>query len=329
MKKILLLSIITITFFACKEPVKPQLKVVEQNVSTITLYKSKLKIPSNLQQSIFIKKIISPSKFENGTFNIKKNTKKNLTETSFWAYYDFNKSYTIKSVDLKKLGTFKKIFLFSTVNKEDINEISFAYDGGASVIKELKRSQSKINKFPKTPTQDVNISLLSVKNPTFLEEGSNIVAEKKNLILEFTFYDSSYEKEIILYNLEHSDNKELNEKLIVSIASLNRKLFKSLGIRKNEKKAKIIKHPSIANLPDDADIDYTLTHQEDFYSLGKYRTKDGSFKILIKDDNLKLSTEDLNFKKHNIKVDKNSKKMKTTTDIPESDDFIDFSEGLK
>jgi hypothetical protein len=74
---------------------------------------------------------------------------------------------------------------------------------------------------------------------------------------------------------------------------------------------------------------YAVAHTEEIYSTGKYKTVTGEYKIFIFSEKAEFDSKGkVKVKKHTIKIKDSKRNLKTTTQLPEHEDFIDFSEGI-
>ena len=74
---------------------------------------------------------------------------------------------------------------------------------------------------------------------------------------------------------------------------------------------------------------YAVAHTEEIFTTGKYKTVDGLYKIYIFSDDVEFNDKErVRVKKHKIKVKASNRNLKTTEELPDHQDFIDFSEGI-
>jgi len=238
--------------------------------------------------------------------------------------YRFDKPYIIKKVYFKKSG--------------------FVVDGNAK-SSNIKKFEMVFFDTQKTPTFVGEAD----KNAKDIEDLDNVEAEgfilkTKSLYvndddkidrsdiaaafdarIEVEVIDTDYVYDIIAPVLSERDSSTSNEELLKTIALMNTELFKRL---KEQRGAFNLPKTSVVYLPDDADMHYAVAHTEEIYETGKYKTVDGLYKIHIFSDNVEFNDKErVRVKKHKIDVKNSNRNLKITEELPDHQDFIDFSEG--
>jgi len=144
--------------------------------------------------------------------------------------------------------------------------------------------------------------------------------------VEVEVIDVNHIYDIIAPVLLEREASTSNEELLKTIALLNTELFKRL---KSQRKDFKLPKDSVLYLPDDADMHYAVSHTQEIYQTGKYKTINGDYKIHIFHEEAEFDAKgNVKVKEHKIKVNKSNRNLKTTTQLPEHEEFIDFSEGL-
>ncbi|MDF1881963.1 hypothetical protein JHD50_11755 [Sulfurimonas sp. MAG313] len=325
MKKIYTLVALMIFIAGCadKEPeftLDPVLEAPE-----ITLFKQSLPIEHAVLEKAYKK--ISP---EVALSNLEDLQGKSFDEEFVFdaqnlpfVEYHFDKPYIIKKVHLLNSG------------------FIIAGDSSSSHIKKFEIVFFNTNKSliysSELDTDDKEIEALHnvVATGFILKTHSVYVPDGTSAYEVKAAFDTRIEVEVIDVNhiydiiapvLSHRESSNSNEELLKTIALLNTELFKRLkAMRKDFKLPK----NSVLYLPDDADMDYAVSHTQEIYQTGKYKTIDGEYKIHIFNEKAEFDAKgNIRVNKHEIKINKSNRNLKTTTQLPDHEDFIDFSEGL-
>jgi len=157
-----------------------------------------------------------------------------------------------------------------------------------------------------------------------IDEGDVVAAFDGRIEVEVI--DGNYVYDIIAPVLEERESSTSNEELLKTIALLNTELFKRL---KSKRKDFNLPKDSVLYLPDDADMHYAVAHTQEIFQTGKYKTKEGTYKIHIFHEDAEFDAKGkVRVKKHKIDVQESNRNLKITTQLPEHEEFIDFSEGL-
>lgn len=153
-------------------------------------------------------------------------------------------------------------------------------------------------------------------------ENYRIYSDRNVSILYLSLNDA---KAILEEALLLRKDRALNEALIETIALKNPSYYRELLAKKSRYN---LPKKSIVHLPKDALISYAVTHLDEIYLSGKYKTTSGRYKILIQEQKAQFDRRGGTHKRHSIRAKKSKKRKKAVGDIPEGDNFIDFSKGL-
>jgi len=239
--------------------------------------------------------------------------------------YRFDKPYIIKKIHLLQSGFvvngnadsshIKKFeIVFFDADKSPVYTSELADD--AEVIDEIHNIQAD-GFILKTHSVYTN-------KDEQIDEGDVVAAFDGRIEVEVI--DGNYVYDIIAPVLEDRDSSTSNEELLKTIALLNTELFKRL---KSKRKDFNLPKDSVLYLPDDADMHYAVAHTQEIFQTGKYKTKDGEYKIHIFHEDAEFDAKGkVRVKKHKIDVKESNRNLKITTQLPEHEEFIDFSEGL-
>lgn len=239
--------------------------------------------------------------------------------------YRFDKPYIIKKVHLLKSGFVVDGDASSSMIKKF--EIVF-FDAEKSPIytSELDRGVKELEDLHNVEASGFVLKTHSVYTPKDKAVSENDVVAAFDGRIKVEVIDVNHVYDIIAPVLSERDSSTSNEELLKTIALLNTELFKRL---KAKRKDFNLPKDSVMYLPDDADIHYAVGHTQEIYQTGKYKTIDGSYKIHIFHDEAEFDAKGkVRVKKHKIEVNTSSRNLKTTTQLPEHEEFIDFSEGL-
>jgi len=239
--------------------------------------------------------------------------------------YRFDKPYIIKKIHLKSSGFIVDGDARSShIKKFEI--VFFDAEKSPLYIAELDEDAKSIDSFHNIQATGFIIKTHSVYTPTDKEIDKNDIIAAFDARLDVEVIDGNYIYDIIAPVLTERESSTSNEELLKTIALLNAELFKRL---KNQRSDFNLPKDSVLYLPDDADMHYAVAHTQEIFKTGKYKTKDGEYKIHIFKEDAEFDAKgNVRVKKHEIKVEKSNRNLKTTTQLPEHEDFVDFSEGL-
>jgi len=239
--------------------------------------------------------------------------------------YRFDKPYIIKKLHLKSSGFVVDGDASSSMIKK-FEIVFFDADKSPLYVAELDKGETEIVGFNNSQATGFILKTHSVYTPKGEEVSEGDVVAAFDARIEVEVIDGNYIYDIIAPVLEERDSSTSNEELLKTIALLNTELFKRLKSKRLDFK---LPKDSVLYLPDDADMHYAVAHTQEIFQTGKYKTKDGSYKIHIFKEDAEFDAKgNVKVKKHEIKVNKSNRNLKTTTQLPEHEDFIDFSEGL-
>ncbi len=239
--------------------------------------------------------------------------------------YKFEKPYIIKKVHLKRSGfvidgdasssSIKKFdMLFLDAHKTPL------YTG------ELTAGETAIDDLNNVQADGFILKTRSVYIPESKEISENDVIAAFDGRIEVEVIDADYIYDIVAPVLTDRDSSTSNEELLKTIALLNTELFKRLRMQRNDFN---LPSTSVLYLPDDADMHYAIAHTEEVYKTGKYKTINGEYKIHIFNEQAEFNSKaKIQVKEHKIEIKGSDRNLKTTTQLPEHEEFIDFSEGL-
>lgn len=237
--------------------------------------------------------------------------------------YRFDKPYIIKKVHLKKSGFVVNGDASSSHIKKF--EILF-FDAQKSPLytAELEKDATEIEDFNNIQADGFILKARSVYAPKHISENDVVAAFDGRISVEVI--DTNYIYDIVAPVLSERDSSTSNEELLKTIALLNSELFKRLRAKRADFN---LPKDSVLYLPQDADMHYAVAHTEEIFKTGKYKTVTGEYKIHIFSEEADFDAKgDVNVKQHKIKIEDSKRNLKTTTQLPEQEKFIDFSEGL-
>ncbi len=289
------------------------------------------------KQSLPIKKEVLHKAYKKITPKIGLHDMRDLKGTSFngefvfdeqeipFIEYRFDKPYIVKKIHLKKSG--------------------FVVDGDATssnikkfeiLFLDAKKSPQYSNELSKdrTSIEDIN----NVEASGFILKTRSVYTRKGERIdetdvvaafdgrIEVEVIDADYIFDIVAPVLSEREADTSNEELLKTIALLNGELFTRLRAQRGDFN---LPKTSVLYLPDDAEMHYAVAHTEEIYRTGKYKTLTGEYKIFIFSEEAEFDSKGkVKVKKHTIKIKDSKRNLKTTTQLPEHEDFIDFSEGI-
>jgi len=326
---ILIAALITVlTGCGEKEPAPVALKVLPApEAPKIMLFKQSLPVKKEVMQKAY--KRISPriglshmnelkGKSFNGEFVFEE------SELPF-IEYKFDKPYVIKKIHLKGSGfVVNGEAKHSNIKKFEI----LFYDTQKTPLYtgELNTGARYIENFNNIQADGFLLKTRSVYSPKGQEINENDVFASFDGRIEVEVIDADYIYDIVAPVLRERDSSTSNEELLKTIALLNSELFKRL----REKRLNFnLPKTSVLYLPNDADMHYAVAHTQEIYETGKYRTVEGEYKIHIFNEEANFDDKgNIRVKEHKIDVKETRRNLKTTTQLPEHEKFIDFSEGL-
>ncbi len=328
MKQIFTLVTIFIFLAGCakNEPIIPLVDPVLASPE-ITLFKQSLPVDNKVLQKAYKK--ISP---KIGLANMSELSGKNFNgEFVFdenalpFIEYRFDKPYLIKKIYLKKSG----FVVDGDAKSAHIKKFEILFfDAQKSPLytDELDADAVSIDAFNNVEADGFILKTRSIYVPKDKEIDENDVVAAFDGRIEVEVIDADYVYDIVAPVLSERESSTSNEELLQTIALLNSELFKRLRIKRADFN---LPKTSLLYLPDDADMHYAVAHTEDIYKTGKYKTLKGEYKIHIFSEEAEFDDKNgANVKKHSIRLKDAKRNLKTTTQLPEHEDFIDFSEGL-
>jgi len=239
--------------------------------------------------------------------------------------YRFDKPYIIKKVHLKASG----FVVDGSADSSNIKKFEIVFfDAEKSPVytSELEEGATSIEGFLNIQADGFILKSHSVYTP------SNKKVEAKDIIAAFDarisveVIDANHVYDIIAPVLTQRDSSTSNEELLKTIALLNTELFKRL---KKQRSDFNLPKDSVLYLPDDADMNYAVANTQQIFQTGKYKTVEGTYKIHIFNEDAEFDAKgNVRVREHKIKVKKSTRNLKTTTQLPSHEEFIDFSEGL-
>jgi hypothetical protein len=239
--------------------------------------------------------------------------------------YRFDKPYIIKKIYLKGSG----FVVDGKAKNSNIRKYEILFldaQKTPSYIGELKEDATEIDAFDNVQAQGFILKTRSV----YIDEDENI--KNSDIIagfdarIEVEVIDTDYVYDIIRPVLSERKSDTSNEELLKTIALMNTELFKRLRAQRGEFN---LPKTSVLYLPEDADMNYAVAHTQEIYETGKYKTTEGLYKIHIFNDDVEFNDkEKVKVKQHKINVKKSKRNLKITEELPDHEQFIDFSEGI-
>lgn len=331
MKQLITLVALFILLAGCvkKEPQMAALPLADPVLSSpeITLFKQSLPIDSEVLHKAYKK--ISPKiglanmallrgKSFSGEFVFDENSLPFIE-------YRFDKPYLVKKIELKKSG-------FVVDGKAESSHIKkfeiLFFDAQKSPLYtgELDAKASVIDAFNNIEADGFILKTRSVYVPKNKKMDENDIVAAFDGRIEVEVIDAEYVYDIVAPVLSKRESSTSNEELLQTIALLNSELFKRLRLKRNDFN---LPKTSLMYLPNDADMHYAVANTEEIYKTGKYKTLAGEYKIHIFSEEAEFDSKNSGeLKKHAISVKDSKRNLKTTTQIPPHEEFIDFSEGL-
>ncbi len=327
MKQIITLLFVLVFIFGCS---KKEAAIETDPVlvsSEIDLFK----------QSLPVRKEVLHKAYKKVTPKIGLNNMRELKGTSFngefvfdeqelpFIEYRFDKPYIIKSIHLKSSG----FVVDGDASSSHIKKYEVVFlDAVKTPIytDELEKKSGIIEDINNVQASGFVLKTRSVYTPKGRKVDENDVVAAFDGRVEVEVIDTDYVYDIVAPVLSERKSDTSNEELLKTIALLNTELFTRLRAQREDFN---IPTTSVLYLPDDADMHYAVAHTEDIYRTGKYKTITGEYKIFIFSENAEFDAQgNIKVKKHEIEIKDLKRDFKTTTQLPEHEEFIDFSEGI-
>jgi len=332
MKKTLLSFVVLVGLVGCgAAPEVPTEKVERQQLTSpksIVLYSQRLQPSSELAKKAFTIKTYSGKLTTSSEIEGVESTTAFDLKKPLHLYYDFKKPSIIYQADVYDLNIHlvdDTMVGHSIVT--DIKKISIYYDDKQKKSVTLQQTQNTIHGFRKKATTSLDIDIHSFFTENNLLTERKFKLSKSDVNITFSFFNPEYVNDILIETLQTRENQKKNEALLHSIVKSDISYYYKL---RQQRGSFILDKQSIVNMPDDADLEYAQKNYKDFFESGKYLTEEGKYKILIADEVIKFENSEVKIEKQHTIKDKYSKQhIKKTTDIPDHDGFIDFSEGVE
>jgi len=289
------------------------------------------------KQSLPVEKEVLHKAYKKITPKIGLNDMRDLKGTSFngefvfdeqelpFIEYRFDKPYIIKNIHLKKSG----FVVDGDATSSNIKKYEILFLDAKKTPKysdELSKDSTSMEEINNVQASGFILKTRSVYTKKGEKVSANDVVAAFDGRIEVEVIDVDYIYDIVAPVLSDREADTSNEELLKTIALLNGELFKRLRAQRADFN---LPKTSVLYLPDDADMHYAVAHTEDIYQTGKYKTITGEYKIFIFSENAEFDSKGkVKVKKHKIKIKDSKRNFKTTTQLPEHEEFIDFSEGI-
>ncbi len=289
------------------------------------------------KQSLPVQKEVLDKAYKKITPKIGLNDMRDLKGTSFngefvfdeqelpFIEYRFDKPYIIKNIHLKRSG----FVVDGDASSSNIRKFEVLFLDAMKTPKysdELAKESTSIDDINNVQASGFILKTRSVYTKKGQKVDENDVVAAFDGRIEVEVIDADYIYDIVAPVLSDRDSDTSNEELLKTIALLNGELFNRLRSQRGDFN---IPTTSVLYLPDDADMHYAVAHTEDIYRTGKYKTVTGEYKIFIFSEKAEFDAKgNIRVKKHEIEIKDSKRNFKTTTQLPEHEEFIDFSEGL-
>lgn len=332
MLKILLpLVLMILTMTGCGSAPKPQVQApsvpLVKVAKSITLYEQELPVSKALASKAFAVQEREVSLKPNVLYTGLDSTKAFAFTIAPILKYSFGQEYVILSADIQKLISFTDDAMFEHTTHVNIQSLSLIYSNLSRQDLRLSKGQKTITNFKKIPTKSITFAIKTLFPDPSMNASSQYSLLAQDLNISFSLYNANFEDAIIREVLTTRNDAQKNELLIQTIAQENRDYYMQLLPNKS---TYILPPHSIMYMPTDADLNYAIEKHELFFNTGKYKTTSGKYKILISEEMVKFDQSNVKVNsKHTIKTKQSKKKLKKATDIPDHDNFIDFSEGVE
>ena len=327
MKKVISLIAVFVFIIGCSKK-EPEAKVDPVlSSSEIVLFKQSLPVKKEVLHKAYKK--ISPK--------IGLNDMRELKGTSFngefvfseeklpFIEYRFDKPYIIKKIHLKQSG----FIVDGDASSSNIRKYELLFlDAKKTPLysDELSKDVTSIERINNVEASGFILKTRSVYTKKGMKIDENDVVAAFDGRIEVEVIDADYIFDIVAPVLTERESDTSNEELLKTIALLNGELFRRLREQRSDFN---LPKTSVLYLPDDADMHYAIAHTENIYKTGKYKTVTGEYKIFIFSEEAEFDAKGkVKVKKHKIKIKDSNRNLKTTTQLPEHEEFIDFSEGI-
>jgi len=239
--------------------------------------------------------------------------------------YRFDKPYIIKKVYLLKSG----FVVDGDAKSSNIKKFEMLFLDAQKTPTfegELSKNTKEIDNFDNIQAEGFILKTKSLYVNDDDKIDANDIAAAFDARIEVEVIDTDYVYDIVAPVLSERDSSTSNEELLKTIALMNTELFKRL---REQRGSFNLPKTSVLYLPDDADMHYAVANTEEIYKTGKYKTIDGLYKIYIFSDDVEFNDkEKVRVKKHKINVKNSNRNLKITEELPDHQEFIDFSEGI-
>ena len=239
--------------------------------------------------------------------------------------YRFDKPYIIKKIHLKKSG----FVVDGDASSSNIKRFEILFldaDRSPMYRGELEKDDSSIDGVHNAKASGFIIKTISAHAPKSKKISENDVVAAFDGRVAVEVINTDYIYDIVSPVLSERKEATSNEELLKTIALLNSELFTRLRQQRADFN---LPKTSVLYLPADADMHYAVAHTEDIYNTGKYKTIHGEYKIFIFSEEAEFDADGkIKVNKHTIEQKSSNRNLRTTTQLPEHEEFIDFSEGL-
>jgi len=239
--------------------------------------------------------------------------------------YKFDKPYIIKKIHLKGSG----FVVDGDSSSSNIRKFELLFLDAKKTpvyLSELKKDSTSMSQFDNIQASGFILKTRSVYTSVEKKIMAEDIKASFDSRIEVEVIDADYIFDIIENVLSERESSASNEELLKTIALMNTELFKRLRIQRTDFN---LPKESVLYLPEDADMHYAVANTKDIYETGKYRTVDGKYKIYIFSEEVDFKEQEkIRIKKHKIRLEKYKRNLKTTEQLPDHEDFIDFSEGI-
>lgn len=320
---------IILIFSGCGSDPKPQVQapVILKPAKQITLYNQTLTPSEEMASKAFSVQEITVSLKPNVNYMGMEQANGFTFTIAPLLKYNFDKDYQVLQADIRNLLPLTDDAVFENRIQAHIQNMDLVYADLSREHITLTPTQERIKTFKRMPTKNLTFAIKSLFSHPKYKASNKYTLSSKDLNVSFSFYNPSFTKAIISETLMTRKDALLNEALLHNIAKVDDTYYQQLL---QNKEAYIIPEHSIMFMPEDADLSYAIEKSEVFFNTGKYKTKSGKYKIIIPDEMIQFDQSSTNVQgTHSIKTKQNKKRLKKATDIPDHDNFIDFSEGVE
>jgi len=330
MKKFLLPLFIIFGLVGCgstpQAPLQENKEAVLTPASSVTLYSQKLHPSKDLALKAFSVKSY-PVNLKKDVMYTGLDSKKAFTFTiSPILKYNFEKNYVVLEADISNLLVLRDDAVFEKTTTAQLQTFDVMYSNLSRQHFKIEKTQMNINGFQNQKTTRIIFAIKSLYPTDTMNSSHKYMLNLNDMNVSFSFFNPIYKNDIIIETLKKRQDKAANELLLQSIAQEDVSYYQTL---RTHKESYILPEHSIMNMPYDADLDYAIHKHELFFNTGKYKTNSGKYKIIIPEDQIQFDNANANLKNtHSIKTRNTKKRLKKSSDIPDHDNFIDFSEGM-